>query len=105
MITGTKPNSTRAALLFSIIFFTAAAFKDITTGQDLYTRNCIHCHGTDGTKGFFGAKNLKTSILPDSAIFLQVQNGKKIMPSFRKRLSADEIKQVLLYVKSLREPK
>lgn len=105
MITGTKPNSVRAALIILIVFFTAAAFKDITTGKDLYTRNCSQCHGADGTRGFLGAKNLKTSVLSDSAIYLQVRNGKKIMPSFRKRLNSDEINQVLLYVKSLREPK
>lgn len=72
------------------------------TGQELFKHHCIHCHGADGTKGFFGAKNLKKSILSDSAIALQIRKGKGFMPSFRKKVTPDEINQLVSFVKSLR---
>ena|SRR5579859_4442279 len=76
--------------------------KPGVTGQELFNHHCIHCHGADGTKGFFGAKNLRKSVLPDSAIVLQIQKGKGFMPSFRKKVTPDEISQLVSYVKTLR---
>lgn len=75
---------------------------DTGTGKALFGHNCSRCHGNDGTKGFFGAKNLQISRLSDSAITVQILNGKKFMPSFRKRLSPDEIQSLTQYVKTLR---
>jgi cytochrome c6 len=72
-------------------------------GETLFRKNCARCHGADGTRGLFGAKNLKTSSLPDEAIALQIKNGKGFMPPFKKKLAADEIAKVMLYVKSLRK--
>lgn len=74
----------------------------VDTGKTLFGHNCSRCHGNDGTKGFFGAKNLQISRLSDSAITVQILNGKKFMPSFRKRLSQDEIQSLTQYVKTLR---
>jgi mono/diheme cytochrome c family protein len=86
-------------LLFTII----TGFKANNTGKDLYMHNCATCHGETGDRGRFGAKDLRKSILPDSLIILQMQNGKKIMPSFRKRLSPDEMQEIMLFVKTLRQ--
>jgi mono/diheme cytochrome c family protein len=102
-----KPGRTGALHAVLSIFISTGFYtfsnKPLTPGKKLYTRNCKHCHGTDGTRGFLGAKNLRKSILPDSDISKQVQNGKRIMPSFRKKFSADELMQVIGYVKSLRQ--
>ena len=72
------------------------------TGRTLFEHNCSRCHGADGTKGFLGAKNLRRSLLPDSAIVERIQNGKRIMPSFRKKLRPEEIQTLATYVKTLR---
>lgn len=71
-------------------------------GQKLYEQHCTRCHGKDGRKGSFGAKNLQQSILPDAAIMKQIEKGKGFMPPFRKKLTANEIAEVMLYIKSLR---
>ncbi|MDH7463321.1 cytochrome c [Chitinophagaceae bacterium 26-R-25] len=86
-------------LLFTII----TGFTSNVTGKELYLHNCATCHGETGDRGRFGAKDLTKSILPDSAIILQMQNGRKIMPSFRKRLTADEMQQIMQFVKTLRQ--
>lgn len=87
-----------------LLLFTAlAGFKSNSGGKDLYMHNCSTCHGETGDRGRFGAKDLRKSILPDSAIILQMQNGRKIMPSFRKKLSPDEMNEIMMYVKTLRQ--
>ena len=81
---------------------------DVSTGsagQKLYEQHCARCHGKDGTKGSFGARDLQQSILPDAAIVLQIEKGKGFMPPFRKKLTADEISEVMLYIKTLRVKK
>ena len=89
---------------------TAAVFSAFTRqpshtpldGKSLFEKNCQKCHGAKGTKGFFGAANLQKSILTEDAIMDRIQNGKKFMPSFKNKLSADEIKELAGYVKTLR---
>lgn len=70
--------------------------------QSLFERNCAKCHGVNGAKGAFGAANLKKSTMTNEAIMERIRNGKRFMPSFRKKLSPDEIKELAGYVKSLR---
>lgn len=89
-----------------IILVLASAFRSNTdqrTGDDLYRKTCKPCHGTDGTKGMFGAKNLKLSSLETAAIIQQIREGKGIMPSFKKKFSEDELAMLADYVKRLRQ--
>jgi cytochrome c6 len=101
---------TRVLLLTLSLFIclATAGFRSNTEalpeqgGRKLYEQHCVRCHGKDGTKGSFGAKDLQQSILPDAAIIRQIEKGKGFMPPFRKKLSINEISQVMLYIKSLR---
>ncbi|MBN9298622.1 MAG: c-type cytochrome [Filimonas sp.] len=81
----------------------SSAFRAPLSGKSLFTENCIRCHGEDGTRGFLGAKNLRKSTLADSAIILKITNGRRIMPSFKKRFTPEEIREVMEYVKTLRK--
>ena len=93
-------------LIATLIVFLTTAFRSTdhasTNGQLLYEQHCIRCHGKDGAKDFLGAKNLQLSALTDAAIIQQIQKGKGFMPPFRKKLTASEISEVMLYIKSLR---
>lgn len=95
------------ATTLSAIFIMASGFKGATApqsaGEALYKQYCVRCHGTDGTKGFLGARNLQKSTLPDAAIIAHVQNGKGFMPSFRKKITGDQLDAVITYVKGLRK--
>jgi mono/diheme cytochrome c family protein len=91
-----------------LLLVAASPFKQQTkqppvAGESLYKKHCKQCHGTDGTKGFFGAKNLKVSSLAEPAIIRQVQEGKGWMPSFKKKFSPEELTLLADYVKSLRQ--
>jgi mono/diheme cytochrome c family protein len=88
-------------ILFSFILF--AAFSSEDKGQVLFVKNCAKCHGKDGAKGLFGAKNLQRSVLSSSEYFSIISDGKRFMPSWRKKLSAEDINLVIAYIQTLRK--
>ena len=69
----------------------------------LFGNKCAKCHGEDGSKAVLGAKNLQFSKMVDSAIIQTIENGGKKMPSFKKKLTPDEVKMLAAYVKNLRK--
>jgi cytochrome c6 len=72
------------------------------TGKTLYGKNCERCHGSNGTKGMFGAKNLQTSKLTDDAILAIIASGRRFMPSWKKKLTTEQMSLVKEYIKQLR---
>ena len=73
------------------------------TGQELFEKNCKQCHGKDGTKGMWGAKNLQTSRLPGQEILNTITKGRKRMPAWGKVLDAEQLTLVSEYVITLRK--
>ncbi|AWA29447.1 hypothetical protein HYN48_04740 [Flavobacterium magnum] len=80
----------------------ATAQKPEKTGKEIFENRCAKCHGKDGTKGLWGAINLKGSQITDSERLLTISNGRRLMPSWRKRLTENEIRRVAEYVKKLK---
>jgi cytochrome c6 len=91
-----------ALLVVGSAFQQAPTVQHADAGGSLYKQHCARCHGQDGTKGMFGARNLQRSTLADSAVMLQIQRGKGFMPGFQKKLSAEQIQSLVTFVKSLR---
>lgn len=88
------------ALLLSI---TAGAQNDNgKNGKAIFENKCAWCHGKDGTKGMLGAKNLRKSTLADSDYFAVISNGKNVMPTWKKRLSGEQISLIINYIKQFR---
>lgn len=71
-------------------------------GKVLFETKCAKCHGADGTKGQYGAKNLRKSRLNDDDLFSAIANGSWIMPKWKKKLSREQLLSVAAYVKTLR---
>jgi mono/diheme cytochrome c family protein len=89
-----------------IVFFISYAFvtwQQSSAAKNLYEKKCARCHGIEGTKTLFGAKNLQKSNMEDDAMIQIIQNGKKIMPAYKTKLSREEIMQVADYIKTLRK--
>jgi mono/diheme cytochrome c family protein len=80
-------------------------------GEPVFKKNCVMCHGADGTgktkMGLkLGAADLTSNdvqALSDEARAQTVRNGKDKMPPFEKTLTADEITSVIQYVRTLRK--
>ncbi len=72
-------------------------------GELLYRTHCVKCHGAEGSKGKAGKNNLQLSEMGEDAIREQISEGKKGMPAFKKKLSADDITAISGYVLTLRK--
>jgi cytochrome c oxidase cbb3-type subunit 3 len=82
-------------------------------GKDVFTANCIPCHGLDGRAHTpagrkLGAKDLTESKLTADEIRKQVNEGHRdqrgvVMPAFKDILKPDQIDAVIAFVKSLRK--
>lgn len=99
--------ATKVFIFFSVLslhyYFSIAQSKTNEPGAAIFTDKCAKCHGHDGTKGRWGAKNLQKSILTEEELTKIISEGKNFMPSWKKRLSGDELRQVIAYVKTLRK--
>lgn len=88
---------------FLIMTFHSSIAQSTASGKDIFEAKCQRCHGNDGTKGLFGAKNLQASRLENTELTTIISKGKRGMPRWEKKLSQSEIESVATYVKSLRK--
>ena len=94
----------------------AASPESIANGAALYKRQCVMCHGATGMGDGPAAKNLKGKLpalsdkavmskLTDAQIHEAITAGKKTevgnMPALGKRLTPEEITDVVNYVRTL----
>ena len=71
------------------------------SGRALFLKNCAHCHGADG-RGDDGP-DLHNLDWTDEQITNRILNGKKgQMTAFGGKLSTDEIKAIIAYVRTLK---
>lgn len=103
-----QKNNIIPAFFILLTLIITCSFRSVSeqppaAGDALYRKTCRMCHGADGTKGMFGAKNLQLSQLETAAIVQQIQQGKGNMPAFKNRFSEEELMVLAGYVKSLRK--
>lgn len=73
-----------------------------------YAKYCSRCHGGDGraqtAKGKqTNATDLTKSRIGDAAGIKIISKGKELMPGFSGNMSADEIKQLMGYIRGFRQ--
>lgn len=102
------------ATILLLLATAAASAADAKRGEPIYQRYCSGCHGADGRGGaknfmpHVGALNKKghTELLDDGYISSIITEGgpaygkSGYMPSFKGTLSADDIADVIAYVRS-----
>lgn len=105
---------TLAIVVFSVPAF-AARFTSEPAGRpitaaELYAKHCASCHGKDGRARTFKAKfnhardltdPLWQDEVSDERLFNSIMNGKKKMPSYRKKLTEEQINSLIAYVRTL----
>jgi len=87
--------------------------SSIATGKSLWGKHCASCHGKtgkgDGTKaatlktepGDFSQEAFKSQ--PDGAIFYKSLEGRKDMPTFKKKIpDEDDMWSVVNYIRTLK---
>jgi mono/diheme cytochrome c family protein len=83
----------------------------IIAAKPLYKENCANCHGDtgkgDGSEAlrydpkpadFTDAQHMNT--VTDGALFYQISQGRKPMPSFKRRMTEDQRWQLVLLIRS-----
>lgn len=89
--------------LMTVMFSPSAFAADLDIGKKVFNANCAACH-MGGGNTVNATKTLKKDALTQNskdtveAIVTQVTNGKGAMPSFKTRLSAEQIESVAMYV-------
>ena len=81
------------------------------SGEALYKLKCAMCHGADGTSNTPAGKVFKSASFRDPAIvkltdaemITVVKTGKNKMPAFGDKLSEDQIKSAVAYIRTLQK--
>ncbi len=79
------------------------------SGADTYKSKCLMCHGADGLAATNIGKAMKIPSFkdpavvkaPDAQLFTAVKNGKGKMQPFASKLTDDQIKAVVAYIRTL----
>ena len=95
-----------------VLGFTMAARPGLALADDaeaLYKSKCQVCHGPDGKGSAAGQKiGVKDFHSPevqkqsDAELFEATKQGKGKMPAYDKKLTDDQIKQLVKYIRSLK---
>ena len=80
----------------------AQAAPPLVPGQAIYQKNCVRCHGANGKKGANGAHDLTKSNLNEFGRTYLVTNGLGKMPAFGKKLTPEQVQQVVAYSLTLK---
>jgi cytochrome c6 len=95
----------------------AAAFLSLAVSgacaqdaADLYKAKCQACHGADGKGDTPVGKKLgikdfhspEVAKMSDQELFAITKNGKDKMPPYDKKLTDDQIKELIKYIRSLK---
>ena len=98
-----------AAVILLALLFSAYTFAD--SGADVYKTKCSACHGKNGAGDTMLGRNLKLRPLAsddvqkqsDEELFTIISKGKKRMPPFERKLSRDQIRDLVKHIRSLKK--
>ena len=98
-----------AAVILLSLPFSTYTFAD--SGADVYKTKCSACHGKNGAGDSMLGKNLKLRPLAsdevqersDDELFVIISKGKNRMPPFDRKLSKDQIRDLVKYIRLLKK--
>jgi len=100
------------AMLVAVSLVAAAQVASAADAADNWTKDCASCHGKDGAGTTIMGKKLGLADYRDAAVqakFTDAQatdiitNGKEKMKPFKDKLTADEIKALVAYVRTFKK--
>ena len=105
-----KLNLKCVAILFVAASTMTPAFAQ-NAGADTYKAKCAMCHGADGLGNTPAGKNLKAASFkdpalvkaPDAQLIAVIKSGKNKMPAYAGKLTDDQIKGALAYIRTLQK--
>jgi cytochrome c6 len=103
-----KPNLRIAATVCLAASIAAPAWA-ADSGADTYKTKCAMCHAADGSGNTPAGKVFKAASLTDPMVTTKsndeltavIKNGKNKMPAWKDKLTDDQIKAVIGYIRAL----
>lgn len=97
------------AILGPAALLLAASSSASAAPADVYKAKCAMCHGADASGNTPMGKKLElydlraaaTQGQPDAKLAASIENGKGKMPAQKGRVSSDEIRQLVGYIRGL----
>lgn len=108
------PSTASAGIFICLITLgLPSAVRAQTDAAKLYKTNCVLCHAADGSGSSssgkaLGAKDLRSAEVQkqtDAALSEFITKGKGKMPAFGAKLTPDDIKQLVAYIRELPKQK
>ncbi len=103
-----RPSKASLAILLLALLST---YTLADSGADAYKTKCSACHGANGAGDTMLGKNLKVRSLAsaevqkqsDDELAIIISKGKDKMPPYDRKLSKDQIADVVKYIRSLKK--
>jgi mono/diheme cytochrome c family protein len=103
-----KLNLTHLAVFCIAASIATPAFAQ-SAGADTYKAKCAMCHGADGLGATPAGKAMKAASFkdpaivkaPDAQLIAIVKSGKNKMPAYAGKLTDDQIKAAVAYIRTL----
>ncbi|HXW62443.1 MAG TPA: cytochrome c [Candidatus Acidoferrales bacterium] len=100
---------TAALLLASLLGVGLSAPLRADDGAATFKAQCAACHGADGSGKTAVGKSLKIRDLSSADVQKQtdeqltdiITNGKGAMPAFKDKITADQIKELVVFIRQL----
>lgn len=96
-------------IVFGFLMATRPALALADDAEALYKSKCQVCHGADGKGSAAGQKigvkdfhSPEVQKMTDDELFSATKQGKGKMPAYDKKLTDDQIKQLIKYIRSLK---
>jgi mono/diheme cytochrome c family protein len=101
----------RARLALILLALLVSTYTLADSGADTYKAKCSACHGALGAGDTMLGKNLNLRALgsadvqakSDDELFTIISRGKNRMPPFDRKLSKDQIRDVVRYIRTLKK--
>jgi mono/diheme cytochrome c family protein len=102
-----------AGLFAGVMAFAVTSRAEAPDGKALYADKCVKCHGDKGQGDPKATKTLCEGVDPeklkldvtakktDADMYKQISDGTENMPGYKEKMTADEIKAVIAYVRTL----
>ena len=100
---------TTMLIVLSIVLVTPGFARN--QGADTYKAKCAMCHGADGDGNTPAGKAMKTKSFKDpdlikasdADLIAAIKNGKGKMPAYAGKLTDDQIKDVVTFIRALQK--
>lgn len=93
----------------------SAAADEFAHAREIYAKNCEACHGPNAEGGLAKVDNKQIKVPSlkadhaikhsDEKLTKMITNGEEEMPSFKDKLTADEINLMVRYIRKVVQPK